>query len=161
MSYHEELGELTARIIGHVDLAGMSMAERVDLMTALSELAALPSPMAAGSASTMPMPSMAVRHPACTPLTPGGCAAGYIERGLAHCCISKPHHDGVHRCTCDATWDEVGQVHVDDACGESRQTDAEHLCVCHLAVHNTIAGPDMLDRPMHACAECGASWSPP
>lgn len=161
MSYHEELGELTARILGHIDLAGMSQADRAGLLGALSELGALVSPAAAGSAPNVLTPSVVVRHPACTPAEPGGCSAGYIEQGLAHACIVEPRHSGQHRCTCGATWDEVGQVHVDGACGESRQTEVDHRCVCHLGVHNRSAGADMIERDLHACAECGGSWHVP
>jgi hypothetical protein len=160
--YHEQVGELTARILAHVDLAGMSMAERVDLMTALSELAACTPPTAARQDAIAP--SMAVRHPACTPPAPGGCAAGYVEKGLAHCCIEPPNHldSTLHRCACGGTWDEVRAQHVDGACGLVHQkAGADHGCVCRLAVHNLIAGPDMIDRPLHACADCSESWTAP
>lgn len=162
--YHERQGALTARILGHVDLAAMDAAARIDLMTALSELAAL-APAAPGlSPLDVLMPSMAVRHPACTPTTPGGCAAGYIEEGLAHCCVEAVGHpDEVrHRCSCGGTWDEVRQQHVDGACGATHdRADSDHVCACRLAVHNTIAGPDLIDRQLHACVTCSESWTDP
>lgn len=156
-AYHERQGELTARILARVDLAGMSIADRVDLMTALSELSALAPPSAPAG---MVMPSMAVRHPACVPPKHGVCAASAIEEGLSHCCAADQDHDGQHGCSCGHTWNEVRAQHADGACGLARQMeDAGHKCVCRLAVHNLIAGPDMVDRPLHACVHCGGSWA--
>lgn len=156
-SFHEQQGALTARILAHVDLAGMSVADRVDLMTALSELAAL-APQS--GAPGMVMPAMAVRHPACVPPKNGVCAAATIEEGLSHCCTGDPGHDGQHQCSCGHAWDEVRAQHVDGACGLPRQlADADHECVCRLAVHNLVPDADMIDRPLHACVHCGGSWA--
>lgn len=155
-AFHEQQGALTARILAHVDLAGMTPAARVDLMTALSELATLAPPTASPG---LLMPNMLVRHPACAPSTPGSCAAGFLEEGLSHCCATNPGHDGQHQCQCGHTWDEVRAQHTDGACGHTRQVeDADHECVCRLDVHNTIPCPDLIDRPLHACVDCGASW---
>lgn len=162
--YHERVGELTARVLAHADLSGKSQAERVDLMTALSELAALAPSTQGMSPLDVFMPSMAVRHPACAPTAPGGCAAGYIEEGLAHCCVEAVDHpdEVLHRCSCGGTWDEVRQQHVAGACGASYDhTERDHVCVCRLAVHNTVPGPDLIDRPLHACADCSESWTDP
>jgi hypothetical protein len=154
--YHEQVGELTARIIGNMDLASMAPAARVDLMTALSELATL-APPALGPGVVMP--STAVRHPGCVPDRPGACSAGFLEQGLSHACNSDPGHDSQHQCRCGHAWDEVHAQQAAGACGLSHQeTGADHTCVCHLAVHNLSQCPDLIERPLHACAQCGWSW---
>lgn len=156
-SYHEQLGALTARIIANVDLAGMTPAARVDLMTAISELAAL---APAAAAPGIVQPATLVRHPGCVPESHGVCAAGFLEEGLSHCCCGDPGHDGRHQCRCGHAWDEIRAQHVDGACGLTRQVDGDdHECVCRLTVHNTVPCPDLIERPLHACVHCGGSWA--
>jgi hypothetical protein len=156
--YHEQQGALTARILAHVDLAGMPIADRVDLMTAISELAGLEPP---GVAPGITMPATAVRHPACVPDRIGVCAAACLDEGLSHCCNNPdPRHDGDHQCRCRHAWAEVRAQQETGACGLHHQTEGtDHECVCRLAVHNLVGGPDLIERPLHACVECDASWT--
>lgn len=156
-SYTEQVGQLMARILANVDLTSMSSDARVDLMTAIQELATLNPPDAQPGVT---MPSTAVRAPDCVPDGIGVCAAAFLEEGLSHCCNNPaPGHGGDHQCRCGHSWGEVAAVQVAGACGVAHQAEGtDHVCECRLEVHNTVPCPDLIERPLHACVHCGGSW---